>query len=108
MRPLAGAQDLDGGHGHGHAHAVAVHVVRVDDALVGDDVFVARVVEVDVAADARLEVLAPALAEVELVVLAAAVGPEPLALGLEARPRGEHLRGRRSVVALDDECRVRG
>ena len=59
-----------------HPLVVAVHVVRVDDPLVRDDVFVERVVAVDRSSPAvGDEVLAAADAEVELVLLLAAGGP---------------------------------
>src|SRR6202022_2183340 len=105
LRPRAGREQLDGRHRNRHPHPVAVHVVRVDDPLVLDDVFVQRVVGVDRALDRRLEVLAATLAEVELVLVLAA-WPEPLALRIHIPPRREHARWRCVVVALDHEGRV--
>jgi hypothetical protein len=55
-----------------HLDGRTVHVVGVNEPFVRDDVVVARVVGVDRALDRRPEVLAPALAEVQLVRLLAA------------------------------------
>src|SRR5437870_10971541 len=105
VRSVAVCEQLDGRHRNGDPHAVAVHFVRVDDPLAPDDVFVECVVGVDRALDRRLEVLAPTLAEVELVLVLPA-RPEPLALRIHIGPRREHTRGGYVVVALDHERRV--
>src|SRR6185312_5657336 len=93
--------ELHRGHRHRGAGVVDVHLVRVDDPLVRDDVLVDGLVAVAHVLDLALADLAAADAEVELQALVAAGPPALLLAGIG--PRRVDALGRGVVAAVEGE-----
>src|SRR5580704_15001477 len=106
LRRCLSVAELDRGHGHGDAGLVGVHLVRVDDPPLGNDVVELQLVRIDRPARRPAPIdLTASDPEVEVVAGSECIGGagEPAGLEHGVRPGPEDLTDRYGVDPLDDE-----